>query len=320
MPLFTTDDEDDSFGMRGPRKSMDVTVLSGTARQQYVRQWQRKSFWTKVKDLLKSAWNWFSTNCLTFLYIHAAYFISLAFLGSFIIWLIERKRTNLAFIDSLFNGISAVASCGLTTADISKWSTSSLIIAFVLMELGSICFSTCLIVPFARYRRVKALAQRRIDHIEAQDAEEAGEITEEDVSSQEDSSDDSSSDDDEIVSAYVSERRFGFGSNSNLTRTVSSVKINRPSNLGTAPTGPGSKTSDSSNSEETPGSTPSVSSSRKIIVIEEDDDDNSELTGSVLHTFHSYFNTQRRLIVACKTRGSGCFRYSPPRIQDKDPT
>ena len=161
--------------------------------------------------------------------------------------------------------------------------------AYIVMELGSICLSTCLIVPFVRYRRVKALAQRRIDHIEARDAEEAGEDTEDEDDSQKEEGDDSSDEDDEIVGLPgSSERHLGLSSG-RLSRTVSSVNYSKPTvgsvnyskSAAPAPSPLSATTSTSSPSSSLGTSvTSSSGSSRKIVLIEDDDDQAS----SALHT------------------------------------
>jgi len=284
---FSINSGDGSSIPTGPRKSVDISVLSGNNRQQYLRKYERRTCCSRTAKRLKSAWHWIYVNCLTFANLHAAYLTTVAFVGAFIIWLIENSgtdtsendKTNTTFLDSLFNCISAVTCTGLTTADVSVWTKGSIVVAFIVMELGGICQSTCLIVPFLRYRRAKALAKRRIEHIETKEAEEAGGNTDDENSSDKEASDDNSSDDEE--SELVGVGGFpSFSSSSNLRRTVSSVNYSRPS-MTTSTTSTMSK-KDGSDGGDVPETSPLVASSaKKIILLEDGDEDQSS---SALHT------------------------------------
>ena len=79
----------------GPRKSIDISVLAATYRSRYRSMARRRSFWARVRTLLRRVWDYIDRRWLTFLYLHALYFCVLALVGATVIYLIERNRTGL---------------------------------------------------------------------------------------------------------------------------------------------------------------------------------------------------------------------------------
>ena len=118
-----------------------------------------------IKTFIK---NFVSKKLLTFYNMHLLYLVSIAVVGSVIIYVIEScnpdEGDGLRYLDILFNCISSVCCCGLNTSDISKWRKSSLVIVIIVNEFGCLGFSTCIIVPLLRYRRAKKLVKTRRKH------------------------------------------------------------------------------------------------------------------------------------------------------------
>ncbi|KAM9990113.1 hypothetical protein ACTFIY_006158 [Dictyostelium cf. discoideum] len=106
----------------------------------------RKYFKIKLKQLINKIIALIDKNY--FFRFHLIYFVMVGFIGSVLIKLIEFE---VPFIDCLYIGYSALTTTGLVTVDISGWSSGTLFLLVILVQLGSTVLLTLPIVLLRRF-------------------------------------------------------------------------------------------------------------------------------------------------------------------------
>lgn len=71
-----------------------------------------------------------------YFYFHLAYIILLGLFSGLLVFIIEQAHSHAEFIDVLFITFSATCVCGLSAADVSKFSVGSKVIILLLMIFG----------------------------------------------------------------------------------------------------------------------------------------------------------------------------------------
>ncbi|KYQ91832.1 transmembrane protein [Tieghemostelium lacteum] len=89
--------------------------------------------------------------------LHLLYFVIVGFLGGCIL---KGCQSEAKFIDTLYISFSSLTGTGLSSVDIAKWNTLSLVIVMLLVQLGSIVTLTLPIIIIRRY-----YLKRLIDHV-----------------------------------------------------------------------------------------------------------------------------------------------------------
>ena len=74
--------------------------------------------------------------------LHLTYFTCLAFIGSFLIMICERRNSEVKYVDALFVSTSCVATSGLMTINYSELATETKIVLYILSVIGSPVFDS----------------------------------------------------------------------------------------------------------------------------------------------------------------------------------
>ncbi|KAG6554125.1 hypothetical protein Mapa_004041 [Marchantia paleacea] len=103
----------------------------------------------QMEKICESRW---AREYLTFYRLHMSYFLSLAILGAFILWLSHRSRQRqMSIVDAIFNSTSILTVTGLTTLRMAEFSLGDKLFLLVLMTLGSHAFTSLLPLCVRRY-------------------------------------------------------------------------------------------------------------------------------------------------------------------------
>lgn len=86
----------------------------------------------------------------TFYRLHAAYFGVLTIVGTISLWL-SRKRSNISFVDCIFNAVSALTVTGLLSLRVRDFTTFGMFALMLLMLFGSHVFTSLLPLYVRRF-------------------------------------------------------------------------------------------------------------------------------------------------------------------------
>lgn len=167
-----------------PHYVLNILESAYEAQEAAKKRSQFQSTWRKFVSRIKK---WMAHMIYRYFgLMHLAYFTCLAFIGSFLVEILERKNSDVSYLDALFVSTSCVATSGLMTVDYTYLSSGTKVVLFVLSIIGSPIFDSIFMMVLKRWLWTKPYV---ISNIE-QDSESFNEKA---VGSEERSSSSSSS-------------------------------------------------------------------------------------------------------------------------------
>ncbi|EIN06562.1 TrkH-domain-containing protein [Punctularia strigosozonata HHB-11173 SS5] len=107
--------------------------------------------WTRIRERIAASLNFYRVHTLIFT------FVPLIWSG---IFYASNGSTHIAYIDALFNSVSAFCVCGLTTVDLSALTPWQQVILFIQMNTGSTTFVSFWMVYVRRHYFAQAFRER----------------------------------------------------------------------------------------------------------------------------------------------------------------